>query len=167
MADVALVQGAAEPAAKQLHEFGAAYEQSAELRTFLASPAVSIEAKHAVIEKIAARLGASKISRNFLVVLADHRRTQLIPEVIAAFHQVIRQRQGVAEAVVSSAVELSAGQKKEMAATLARLTGKKIETRYAVDPGLLGGTVVRIGDTIYDGSLRSRLNEMRAGLAAG
>src|SRR5260370_18794170 len=98
-------------------------------------------------------------------MLADHRRTHLIPEVIAAFQQAIRQRQGVAEAEVSSAVELSAAQKKEMAATLARLTGKKIETKYAFDPALLGGAGVRIGDTIYDGSLRSRLNEMRRRLA--
>jgi F-type H+-transporting ATPase subunit delta len=166
LADIALGQGAAEPAARQLQEFGAAYAESAELRTFLASPAVGTEAKHAVIEKIVARLGASKIIRNFLFVIADHRRTQLIPEVIAAFHEVIRQRQGVAEAVVSSATEVSAAQKKEMAATLARLTGKKIEAKYALDPALLGGAVVRIGDTIYDGSLRSRLNEMRARLAA-
>jgi F-type H+-transporting ATPase subunit delta len=166
LADVALAQLAAEPVAKQLSEFGTAYAQSGELRTFLASPAVSIEAKHAVIEKIAARLGASKIIRNFLFVLADHRRTLLIPEVIGAFHQVIRERQGVAEAEISSAVELSAAQKKEMTATLARLTGKAIETKYAVDPALMGGAVVRIGDTIYDGSLRSRLNEMRARLAA-
>jgi F-type H+-transporting ATPase subunit delta len=166
LADIALAQSAAESAAQQLREFGAAYAQSAELRTFLASPAVSMEAKHAVIEKIAARLRASKIIRNFLFVLADHRRTQLIPEVIAAFHQVIRQRQGVAEAEISSAVELRPAQKKEMAATLARLTGKKIEAKYAFDPALLGGVVVRIGDTIYDGSLRSRLNEMRMRLAA-
>jgi F-type H+-transporting ATPase subunit delta len=166
MADIALAQGAAEPSAKQLQDFGAAYAQSAELRALLATPAVSIEAKHAVIEKIMARLGASKIVRNFLFVIADHGRTQLIPEVIAAFHQLIRQRQGVAEAEVSSAVELSAAQRREMATTLARLTGKKIEAKYALDPELLGGAVVRIGDTIYDGSLRSRLNEMRARLAA-
>src|SRR5260370_17442335 len=111
-----------------------------------------MEAKQAVIEKIVARLGASKIIRNFLCVLADHQRTQLLPEVIGAFHQVIRQRQGVAEAEVSSAVELSAAQKKEMAATLVRLTGKKIETKYALDPALLGGAVVRIGGTIYASS---------------
>jgi F-type H+-transporting ATPase subunit delta len=61
---------------------------------------------------------------------------------------------------------LSAAQKKEFAATLAKLTGKKIETKYSLDPALLGGAVVRIGDTIYDGSLRNRLNEMRALLAA-
>jgi len=166
MADIALAQGAAETAAKQLQQFGAAYAESLELRTFLASPAVSITAKHEVLEKIVARLGASKIIRNFLFVLTDHRRTQLIPEVIATFHEVIRQRQGIAEAIVSSPIELSAAQKKEMAATLARLTGKKIEAKYTLDPALLGGAVVRIGDTIYDGSLRSRLNEMRARLAA-
>src|SRR5438046_171153 len=102
MADIALAQGAGEPAAKQLHEFAAAYAESAELRTFLASPAVSMEAKHAVIERMVARLGASKIIRNFLLVLTDHRRTRLIQEDIAAFHQVIRQRQGVAGAQVSS-----------------------------------------------------------------
>jgi F-type H+-transporting ATPase subunit delta len=166
LADIALEQGAAEPAAKQLDGFGAAYEESAELRTFLASPAVSVEAKHEVLEKIAKRLGASKIIRNFLFVIADHRRTQLIPEIIAAFQQVLRLRQGVAEAEISSAVELSAAQKKELAVTLGRLTGKKIEPKYSLNPELLGGAVVRIGDTIYDGSLRSRLTEMRARLAA-
>lgn len=166
LADIALAQGAAEPAAKQLHDFGAAYAQSAELRTFLASPAVTAEAKHAVIEKITGRLGASKIIRNFLFVITDHRRTQLIPEILTTFQQVIRQRQGVAEAQISSAVELSAAQKKELAATLTKLTGKQIETKYSLDPALLGGAVVRIGDTIYDGSLRSRLNEMRNRLAA-
>ncbi|HKW34621.1 MAG TPA: ATP synthase F1 subunit delta [Candidatus Acidoferrum sp.] len=166
LADIALEQGAAEPAVKQLESFGAAYEQSAELRTFLASPAVSVEAKHAVLEKIIGRIGAAKIIRNFLFVIADHRRTQLIPEIVATFQQVLRQRQGVAEAEIASAVELTAAQKKELAATLVRVTGKKIEPKYSLDPALLGGAVVRIGDTIYDGSLRSRLNEMRARLAA-
>jgi F-type H+-transporting ATPase subunit delta len=166
LADVALAQGAAAPTVKQLSEFGTAYAQSAELRTFLASPAVTSEQKHAVIEKIISRLGASKILRNFLYIIADSHRTQLLPEIITTFEEVLRQRQGIAEAEISSAVELSAAQKKEFAATLAKLTGKKMETKYSLDPALLGGAVVRIGDTIYDGSLRNRLNEMRARLAA-
>jgi F-type H+-transporting ATPase subunit delta len=166
LADIALAQGAAEPAAKQLADFAAAYAESAELRTFLASPAVTLDAKHAVVEKLVARLGASKIIRNFLFLIADNRRTQILPEIVAAFQQVVRQRQGLAEAEVSSAIEMSAAQKNELAKTLERLTGKKIETKYSLDPALLGGAVVRIGDTIYDGSLRSRLNEMRARLAA-
>jgi F-type H+-transporting ATPase subunit delta len=166
LADIALAQGAAEPAVKQLIAFAAVYSDSAELRNVLSNPAVPIEAKHGVLEKIAARLGASKIIRNFLFVIADHHRTHILLEIVATFQEVVRQRQGVAEAEVSSAVELSAAQKKEMTQTLTRLTGKKIETKYSLDPTLLGGAVVRIGDTVYDGSVRSRLNELRARLTA-
>jgi F-type H+-transporting ATPase subunit delta len=165
LADIALAQGAAEPAAKQLADFGAAYAESAELRNFLASPAVGREAKHGVIEKILARLGASKIIRNFLFVIVDHRRTVIVPEMVARFQEVVRQRQGIADAEVRSAVELSAAQKAEVAQMLARLTGKRVETKYALDAALLGGAVVRIGDTVYDGSLRHRLDEMRTRLA--
>ena len=165
LADIALEQGAADPAVKQLADFGAAFAESAELRNFLASPAVAREAKHAVIEKIVARTGGSKIIRNFLYVIVDHRRTAIVPEMVARFQEVVRQRQGVAEAEVRSAVELNAAQKAEMARSLAQLTGKKVETRYSLDSTLLGGAVVRIGDTVYDGSLRHRLDEMRARLA--
>lgn len=166
LADIALAQGAAEPAVKQLSDFASLFAESAELRNFLSSPAVPAEAKHGVLEKLAARLGASKIIRNFLFVIADHHRTQNLPQIVETFQEVVRQRQGVAEAEVSSAVELTAAQKKELGQTLTKLTGKKIETKYSLDPALLGGAVVRIGDTIYDGSVRSRLNEMRARLTA-
>lgn len=166
LADIALEQGAAEPVLKQLSEFGAAFAESAELRTFLAAPGLSREAKHGVIEKLAARMGASKIIRNFLFVMIDNQRTPLLPGILEAFQQVLQRRQGVAEAEVSSAVNLSEAQKTQLRQTLERLTGKKIQARYALEPELLGGAVVRIGDTIYDGSLRSRLNEMRARLTA-
>jgi F-type H+-transporting ATPase subunit delta len=166
LADVALAQGAADAARKQLGDFETAFAESSELRNFLTSPAVPREAKHGVIEKIAARVGAGKIIRNFLFVIADHQRTHILPEIVAAFEDVIRERQGVAEAEISSAVELSATQKKKFARTLEQLTGKKIQAKYSLEPGLLGGAVVRVGDTIYDGSVRNSLNEMRARLTA-
>jgi F-type H+-transporting ATPase subunit delta len=166
LADVALAQGAVEPLETQLTALAALYGEAADLRNFLASPAVTREAKHGVIEKIAARMGAGKVVRNFLFVLADHQRTQILPEVIAAFQEVVRQRQGIAQAEISSAVELSPAQKDEFAKTLERLTGKKVEPSYSLDPALLGGAVVRIGSTIYDGSLRNQLNTLRARLAA-
>lgn len=166
LADIALEQGAAGPVLKQLSEFGAAFAASAELRIFLTAPGLSREAKHGVIEKLAARMGASKIIRNFLFVMVDNQRAALLPDILAAFQEVIRRRQGVAEAEVSSAVNLSDAQKAQLLQTLERLTGKKIQAQYALEPELLGGAVVRIGDTIYDGSLRSRLNEMRARLTA-
>jgi F-type H+-transporting ATPase subunit delta len=166
LADVALAQGAADAALKQLADFEAAFVESSELRNFLTSPGVPREAKHGIIEKIAARIGAGKIIRNFLFVISDHQRSHILPEIVAAFQDVIRQRQGIAEAEISSAVELSAPQKKKFAQTLERLTGKKIQAKYSLDPALLGGAVVRVGDTIYDGSVRNSLNEMRARLAA-
>ncbi len=156
LADIALEQGAAEPVKKQLAEFLALYGESAELRNSLSSPAVERAAKHGVIEKITARMGASRIVRNFLFVVTDNQRAHLLPEILQTFESVIRQRQGMAEAEVSSAAELTAGQK----------TGKKIQAKYTLDPGLLGGAVVRIGDTIYDGSVKNRLNQMRARLSA-
>lgn len=166
LADIALEQGAAEPVKKQLADFVAAHAESAELRSSLSSPAVERAAKHAVIEKLASRLGASRIVRNFLFVVTDHQRTHLLAEILQTFEEVVRQRQGVAEADVTSAAELTAGQKTQLQQTLERLTGKKIQARYSLDPALLGGAVVRIGDTIYDGSVRNRLNQMRARLTA-
>jgi F-type H+-transporting ATPase subunit delta len=166
LADIALAQGAAEPALRQLSDFGAAYAESAELRNFLSSPAVDRDAKHGVIEKLAARLGASKIIRNFLFVVVDHGRTHVLPEIVTAFQDVVRQRAGIAEAEITTPVALSAAQKAEFAFTLERMTGKRVEAKYSLDPALLGGAVVRIGDSIYDGSLRQRLNAMRARLTA-
>jgi F-type H+-transporting ATPase subunit delta len=166
LADIVLEQGAAEPARKQLEDFRAAYAESAELRNFLGSPAISRDAKHGVIEKLVARLGASKIIRNFLFVMADNQRIHLLPEITDTFELVLRQRQGVAEADVTSAVDLNDGQKAALVQTLERLSGKKIQAKYSLEPELLGGAVVRIGDTIYDGSVRKRLNQLRAQLAA-
>lgn len=166
LADIALQQGAAEATTQQLVGFGALYAESAELRNFLSSPAVSREAKHRVIEKLLARSGGSKIVRNFLFVVADNQRTHVLPEIISTFQDVLRQRQGIAEAQISSAVELSPEQKREMASTLERITGRRVEASFSQDPKLLGGAVVRVGDTIYDGSLRHKLNDLRTRLAS-
>jgi F-type H+-transporting ATPase subunit delta len=166
LADIVLEQGAAEPARKQLDDFRAAYDESAELRNFLGSPAITREAKHGVIEKLLARLGASKIIRNFLFVMADNQRIHLLPQIVETFELVLQQRQGVAEAEVTSAVELNGGQKTALVRTLERLSGKRIQAKYSLEPTLLGGAVVRIGDTIYDGSVRNRLDQLRTRLAA-
>jgi len=166
LADVALEQGAADLLIKQLTAFGVLYQESAELRNFLASPAVDRQAKRGAIEKLMGRLGASKILRNFLLVVAEHQRARLLPEMIAAFREELRKRQGITEAEISSAVELTVRQKADLSAALERLTGQRVEAKYSLEPGLLGGAVVRVGDTVYDGSLRSRLNGLRTLLAA-
>ncbi len=166
LADVALEQGAAEPIRKNLGDFCAALEASPDLVHFLVTPGISRENKQAVIEKIAARIGAGKIFRNFLLVLSDNRRTGLLREIASAFNGVLLERMGIAEAQVTSAAELNAAQRKQMHAALERLTGKKVEAKYSLDPALLGGAVVRIGSTVYDGSVREQLNRLRTRLAS-
>jgi F-type H+-transporting ATPase subunit delta len=166
LADVAITQRAADAVTEQLTGFGALYAESGELRNFLSSPAVTREAKHRVIEKLLSRVGGSEIVRNFLFVVIDHQRTHLLPEIIAAVQEEIKKHEGITEAQVSSAVELSKAQKAEMEFTLERLTGKRVEAKFSLEPSLLGGAVVRLGDTVYDGSLRSRLNNLRARLAS-
>jgi F-type H+-transporting ATPase subunit delta len=166
LTDVALAQGIAEQTRRELTAFAGLYAESADLRNFLSTPAISRANKQAVIEKLALRIGASKIVRNFLFVLADQRRTAELPEILQVFEAELRAREGVAEAQVTSVGELSAGEKDELTRALAKLTGKKIEARYAVDTALLGGAMVRIGTTIYDGSVRSQLDRMREKLAS-
>jgi len=166
LADIALARGAAVPVTQQLGDFTAAYASSTELRNILASPAVSKAEKRGVAERISARLGAGKIVRNFLFVVIDHQRTQLLPEIFESFENVVRERQGVAEAEIFSPTALSEARKKELTQVLERLTGKRVEAKFSLDAHLLGGAMVRVGDTIYDGSLRKRLNALREQLAA-
>jgi len=166
LADIAMQQGATEPVLKQLLEFGAACEESGELRNVLNAPGVTLAEKHGVLETLAARMGASKVLRNFLFVIADHHRMHELPEIVTAFQDVIRQRQGVAEAEVRSAAPMTEAQKTQLLQALEKMTGKKIQAKYALEAGLLGGAVVRIGDTIYDGSVKNRLDQMRELLAA-
>jgi F-type H+-transporting ATPase subunit delta len=91
----------------------------------------------------------------------DHRRTELLPEIQQAFREELNARLGIVEAEVTSARELSAGEKKELTSVLEQRTGKKIEAQFEEDGALLGGAIVRLGSTIYDGSVRDQLNRLR------
>ena len=166
LADVALEHKNAEAVKQELADFVGMLSQSADLRNFLASPAVGREQKQAVAEKLVARMGASKTLRNFLMVIIENRRSQLLPQIREAYAAELYMRMGVTEAQVTSARELTGPERAEMVRTLEQMTGKRVEARYGLDPGLIGGAVVRIGSTIYDGSVRQQLDRLRARLAA-
>ena len=166
LADVAVERKSADAFRRDLVSFAEAYASSADLREFLHTPAVSREAKHAVIDKLAARLGLSEGVRNFIYILTDNRRVAALPEITAAFEAELNAREGIAEAAVTSARELSAAERKEIVTALERKTGKRIQAQFALDAALLGGALVQIGSTIYDGSIREQLNRLRAQLEA-
>lgn len=166
LVDVALEQGTAEQIKRELAGFTNLLAESADLGTLLSSPAVPRASKQAVIERLVARMGASRTLRNFLFVIVENRRSALLPQIRQAFEAQLYARLGVAEAHVTSVQELSAQQKSELTRVLERLTGKRVEARYALDSALIGGAVVRIGSTIYDGSVREQLERLRTRLAS-
>jgi F-type H+-transporting ATPase subunit delta len=166
LADVALEEKSADRVKSDLAIFAAAYTSSADLRNSLESPSVGREAKLQVVQKIAARMDLAPAVRNFLCVLVDNRRTHMLGEIQQAFHVELNARLGIAEADVTSSRELSAEERKQMIASLEKRTGKKIEARFHEDESLVGGAVVRVGSTVYDGSVREQLTRLREQLEA-
>jgi F-type H+-transporting ATPase subunit delta len=151
---------------RELRGFEEVFTTSAELRNALTTPAVPPARKRAVVGRIGQKLGISRIARNFLFVLADHRRIAILAEVLEAFELLLDERLGFARAEVSSAAELDQRQRELLAGELERLSGRKVRTRFSVDPALVGGVVARIGSTVYDGSVRGRLQALGRRLAA-
>jgi F-type H+-transporting ATPase subunit delta len=166
LADVAMEQQSAEAVKRDLAAFVEVIFSTADLRNALESPAVDREVKVKVISTIAAKMGLNEAVRNFICLVVDHRRTEMLRDMVQAFGEELNKRLGIEEAEVTSARELSGAEKKELTAVLERRIGKKIEARFQEDSALLGGAIVRLGSTIYDGSVREQLNRLRQRLEA-
>ncbi len=164
LVDVVLSSSAGiEPARalEQLKAFQSAVETSEDLRTVLASPAVSIARKRLVIRRIADALGLERIIRNFLLVLTDKRRETALPEIIDSFEIALDARLGFLRAEVRSASMLDDAQRDRLALELAKLAGSEVRMRFSVDPELIGGVTAKIGSKVYDGSVRGQLETLR------
>jgi F-type H+-transporting ATPase subunit delta len=169
LADVVTESGStlrADQAVEELRAFDDALRISSELREILSTPAAPVGRKKAVVGRIAEVLELSRVTRNFLFVLIDHRRIQLLADIIQTFELTVDERLGFARAEVTAAMELSERQRASLAKELEQLTGKRIRMRFAIDSGLIGGLVARIGSTVYDGSVRGQLNSLERRLGA-
>jgi len=166
LVEVVLEQGIdANVAREQLNSIAEAVRESVELRRVWESPAISAEQKRSVLDAIVGQIGAAKPVRNFLAIVIDHRRIAMLDDIARQFGVELDAQLGVVGAEISSARQLSAEEKRELESQVERLTGKKVRARYASDPGLLGGVVVRVGSTIYDGSIRGQLEKMKQDLS--
>ena len=152
-------------AREQLRAMVGAVHESLELRRVWESPAVLPEQKRAVLDGIAAQIGAVKPIRNFMAIIIDHRRLGMLDDIVRVFETELDTQLGFAEVQVSSARPLSAEEQRELETRVERMTGKKIRASYVSNPELLGGLLVRVGDTIYDGSVRGQLEKMRQQLS--
>jgi F-type H+-transporting ATPase subunit delta len=148
-------------AVAELRTIARLLNESSELRRVFENPAIPAEQKRRVLDVIAQRDGISKQVRNLVAILIDHRRTHFLDAVIRQLEKELDERMGFAEAEITSTRELSDPEKREFEQQLAKLTGKKVRAHYGRDASLLGGAVLRVGSTIYDGSVKGQLERMK------
>ena len=151
----------------QLADFLATWEGTAELREFFGNPAIPAVQKVDFLDSLNAKLKLQKELRNLIAVLINNGRIGQVSEVAAAWRALVQQQSGVRPAEIVTARELGAKERDALAAEVAKLAGAQISATYKIDPEILGGTVVRIGSTVYDGSVRGRLERLKEALISG
>jgi F-type H+-transporting ATPase subunit delta len=149
-----------------LREIARLLSENAILKRVWENPAVPAEQKRKVLDAIVQREGIDKPVRNLVAVLIDHRRVPFVPRIIEQLEKELDSRLGFAEAQISSVRELADAEKRALEAQVAKTTGKKVRAQYALDSSLLGGAVVRVGSTIYDGSVKGQLEKIREAITS-
>lgn len=148
----------------QFSDFVASWESSHDLREFFANPAVPTPQKVAFLDKLNARLGMQKELRNLLAVLIDNNRIGQVSEVAQAYRRLLQEQSGIRQAEIVTARELNEKERGALVDEIGKLAGARVEASFRLDPAILGGTVVRIGSTVYDGSVRGRLERLKEAL---
>jgi F-type H+-transporting ATPase subunit delta len=141
-------------------------KESVELRRVWENPAVPGDQKRKLLDAIAQREGMEPHVRNLVAVLIDHRRIPFLERITEQLEKELDARLGFAEAQVTSARELRDGEKRALEAQIAKVTGKKVRAHFGLDSSLLGGAVVRVGSTIYDGSVKGQLERIRQAISS-
>ena len=156
---------AVEPADAFLAALGRAISQSPDLELVFLNPAVPRRTKKAVLAKLAGSSAAGHTVASFLTVVVDHGRASQLPAIAEAFHALREEAEGVVHASITTARPMTPDLERHATAALERLTGKRIRLTASVDHDLIGGAVTQIGSTVYDGSLRTQLANLRRRMA--
>ena len=167
LADVVLKTGETQGVTSELKAWEEMLASSEDLRSALANPSIAHLDKEKVLESLIARSNPSKTTSNFLRVLLRNSRLTELREINEKFASVLEERSGHVAAEVTSARELSADQKGELKANLEKLTGKQVRLNFDIDQNIIGGVVTRVGSTVYDGSVKTQLENLREELING
>ena len=164
--EIARAEGELDRVESELFQIARALDGSEELRNALTDHALPTDRKKSIIHDLlggrASNLTVAAV--DFLVATGNGRELPRIADGLAQAAAASRSRE-VAE--VRSAVELDEGTIRRLEGSLGRATGKQVEVKVVVDPSVVGGIVARVGDTVIDGSVRSRLDSLRQALRAG
>lgn len=165
LADVSFKLGRHEAVERELKQFGQLLDGNRELSSFYEDPAISAVRKKAATRQLLARLGFCKTTGNFIHVLVERDRMSHFNEMLEAFRRGVRDRLGIVEVGVTTSTEIDQPLRDQLTRALEQLSGKRVQLHFRTDPHILGGVVTRVGDTIYDGSVRQQLQQMRERLS--
>ncbi len=152
---------------EQVRSLVATFSANPQLKTVWENPSVDGKQKLSLLDAIAKRMSLAREVRNFTAVLIEHHRIGAIGEIVEQFQREINDRLGFAEAEILTTRPLDAQEKKQIEANVAAVTGKTVRATYREDRELLGGVIVKVGSTVYDGSVRGQLERLKEQLIAG
>jgi F-type H+-transporting ATPase subunit delta len=148
-------------AEQQIRDFAQTLAGSGELREFLENPSIELPQKLKVLDAIAARIKMFPQVRNFIAVILEHQRLPELDEILTSYGGLVNQHAGAVEARITSARPLNAADRAQLEAQIAKLAGARVRASYGEDAALLGGAVVEVGSTVYDGSVRAQLERLK------
>jgi F-type H+-transporting ATPase subunit delta len=157
-------QGMLDKLVEEISSAAEAWDASADFRNAIENPLVGHDAKKAVVGEVAERIGASPATRNTLLLLVDRRRMKTLPYLARTLRELADAKKGVIRAEVTTAAPLSDAYYAKLQAKLEKLTGQRVVVDKRTDAAIIGGVIARIGDRVFDGSLRTRLDTLRSAL---
>lgn len=158
---------AREDVKRQLRDFQKTFADSAPLREVMENPSIPAEQKLRLLDSMVGPLGLNRTLRNFVAVVISHERLHEIDGIVEAYLELADRDSDIAEAEVTSARPLDDEGRRVLEQSIAQLSGSaRVRATYREDPGLLGGAVIKLGSTVYDGSVRGQLEQMRQRLVS-
>jgi len=148
-------------ALSQLRDFAATFAGSADLREVLMDPSIPKEQKLRLLDAIGAKIGMFPQVRNFIAVITEHDRLHELNEIIAEYAAAADEDAGVADAEITTALPLNDQDRIQLEAEVGKLAGGSVRAVYIEDKTLTGGVIVKLGSTVYDGSVRGQLAQLK------
>jgi F-type H+-transporting ATPase subunit delta len=167
MADVAIAHNVVDQIDGELRAFAEMMRQSHELTDVFASPVLPQSDKGRVLEALIARARPSVFTANLLRAMLTNHRLPVVPDVYQQYRRLINERRGIVVAEVTTAQPLAPQEQAQLSQRLQTMTGKQVEFQFKTDAALIGGVITRIGSVVYDGSVRTQLQEIEQRLKAG
>jgi F-type H+-transporting ATPase subunit delta len=159
--DIGIAEGKYEELGRELDELAAMISGSRDLLEALTNPVFAQSRRRAVLEAVLSQARVSPVTRNVALMLLDRERIPYIPAIARELHGMVDEKAGRVRAVVTSARPLSPENAAAVQAALEGTTGRQVVLDKRQDADLIGGMVVKVGDLVYDGSVRAKLDQMR------